>query len=97
MKDAKKLNLDFPELRRLETVRLIPKWVAKIHGIIIEGAKIASGASAKEAKLKKVKPLRIMRQEAIKGLDALEPQKIKTDMKDALIEALSKDVPEVLD
>lgn len=70
MKDAKKLNLDFPELRRLETVKLIPKWVAKIHAIITEGAK---PAGTKDVKIKKVKPLRTLRVEAIKGLDALEP------------------------
>jgi len=38
MKDAKKLNLDFPELRRLETVKLIPKWVARLHAIIVDGS-----------------------------------------------------------
>lgn len=79
MKDAKKLNLDFPELRRLETVKLIPKWVARLHAIIIEGSAEKGGqtsASKKDAKFKKVKPLRTLRQEAMKGLDTIEPSKM---------------------
>lgn len=66
MKGAKKLNLDFLELRRLDTVKLIPKWVAKLHSIIVEGKEndkqpSSGSASKKDAKLKKVKPLRALR------------------------------------
>lgn len=65
MKDAKKLNLEFLELRRLETVKIIPKWVAKLHSIIVDAKdneKHAPGsASKKDAKIKKVKPLRSLR------------------------------------
>ena len=59
MKDAKKINLAFPELRRLETVKLIPQWVAKIHSIIVEGKSVE--AALKDFKLKKTKPLRTLR------------------------------------
>lgn len=89
MKDAKKLNLNFPELRRLDSVKLIPAWVAKIHAILLE--------NSKDMKIKKVKPLRTLRQEAMKALDAIEPTKMASQIKEMLIQALSKDVPEVLD
>lgn len=72
MKDAKKLNLDFPQLRRLDTVKYIPRWVAKIHAIAMQ-----EDHSKEQLKVKKVKSFRILRQEALKKLLTFDPSKLE--------------------
>ncbi|KAL4463090.1 hypothetical protein ABPG74_007091 [Tetrahymena malaccensis] len=114
IKDAKKLNLDLPEFHRLETVKLIPKWVNRLHTIVCDtfGANRSASkegntqsqqnsqggsGNKKEPKVKKQKPLRTLRQEIMKGLDSLEPSKMTPQLKQDLIDALSKNMPQVLD
>lgn len=76
MKDARiSINIQIPEIKKLETVALIPQWIASIHTLVenIKEELLNGEPSNKKEGKKKTKSLKSMRQEIIKIIDSIDP------------------------